>query len=261
VSGASDPDDPWQRLREPRRRRRGVRGPDAPPPAGDADVDLGAHSGAPGPTRTVGWPHVLVVAAVGLVTVAATGVVLVSSRPSTEVVPLSVQASPSVQSTPTAPASPPSSAAPAPTAEARVVVHVAGRVRRPGVVVLAQGARVVDALEAAGGALPETPLDSVNLARVLADGEQVRVGLPPDPAAQAAAPPPATAGGGPTGLVDLNVAGVTQLDALPGIGPVLAERIVAHRQQNGPFTSVEQLLEVSGIGPAVLADVQGSVTV
>ncbi len=262
---ASDPRDAWQRLREPRRGWRGGWVPGSPQrEEHEAGIETAEAPTPPG-GRSVGWPHVVVVAAVGLVAVAATVVVLVASRPSAEVVPLSVQAMPVATPSVTAPHTPGPSPPPTPRAEARVVVHVAGQVRRPGVVVLRQGARVVDAVEAAGGALPDTPLDSLNLARVLADGEQVRVGLPADPAVQAsgATPAPFATPGGqpPTALVDLNAAGVSELDALPGIGPVLAERIIAHRQQNGPFTSVEQLLEVSGIGPAVLAEVQGSVTV
>jgi len=125
-------------------------------------------------------------------------------------------------------------------ASAEVVVHVVGQVRRPGVVHLPPGSRVTDALDAVGGATPEADLAAVNLARVLADGEQVVV---PGPHAAEAS--------GPDEL-DLNSADAAALDALPGIGPVLAARIVAWRTEHGRFSSVEELAEVSGIGPALL---------
>lgn len=138
-----------------------------------------------------------------------------------------------------------------------LVVHVAGEVHEPGVVRLPPGSRVVDALEAAGGTLPGASLDAVNLARVLADGEQVRVGLPPDPAVQGAPAQPGT----PPARLDLNAASATDLESLPGVGPVLATRILAFRDENGPFRSVDHLIDVPGIGPAVLADVADRVRV
>lgn len=136
-----------------------------------------------------------------------------------------------------------------------VVVHVVGAVTTPGVLTLAEGARVADALTAAGGPLPSADLTGVNLARVLVDGEQVVVPLP----GQAAAPvpqPPGAAPGGAAAVVDLNTADVAALDGLPGIGPVLAQRIVDHRERIGGFTSVEELAEVPGIGPALLDGVR-----
>ncbi len=134
-----------------------------------------------------------------------------------------------------------------------VVVHVVGAVATPGVVRLPSGARVEDAVAAAGGASPDADLGRLNLARVLIDGEQVVVPRPGDVV------PPGT-GGGATGggegaggaageaPVDLNTASLAQLDALPGVGPVLAQRILDRR----PFTSVDELDEVSGIGPTAL---------
>lgn len=160
-------------------------------------------------------------------------------------------------------------AAPGPVPSARptgepspgpVVVHVAGRVASGGIVTLAAGSRVADALAAAGGAAAEADLDAVNLARVLVDGEQVLVPGPGDPAPVAAAPGP-SATAGPGALVDLNTATEADLDALPGVGEVLAGRIVAWRTENGPFTAVEDLGEVQGIGPKVLADLRDRVTV
>lgn len=137
-----------------------------------------------------------------------------------------------------------------------VVVSVVGQVVRPGLVTLPSGARVADAIAAAGGLLPAADPASVNLAAVVADGEQLAVGVP-GPAAAAPAAGSAAAGG----LVDLNTAGVAELDALPGIGPVLAQRIVDHRTQQGPFGTVEELDDVPGIGPAIAAELAELVTV
>ncbi len=139
-----------------------------------------------------------------------------------------------------------------------VVVHVAGKVQRPGIVVLSQGARVVDALEAAGGARPGVELTDLNLARLLVDGEQVLVGVAPP----AGAPAPAAGGAGAvSGKVNLNTASAAQLEELPGVGPVTAAAIVAFRQEHGSFRSVDQLLDVSGIGEATLAEIAPHATV
>jgi competence protein ComEA len=122
---------------------------------------------------------------------------------------------------------------------ARVVVDVEGAVRRPGLVALGRGARVADALRAAGGPKPGASTTGVNLARLVVDGEQIVVGTPNDPGSTA---------GPADGLVDLNTATVEQLDALPGVGPVLAQRIVDWRTAHGRFGDVGQLREVEGIG-------------
>lgn len=136
-----------------------------------------------------------------------------------------------------------------------VVVDVAGAVRKPGVHRLPAGSRVVDALRAAGGAVPGTDLSDIPQARLLVDGEQVRVGLGPAPASAAGLA--ATGAGGRVGLagaateqspLDLNAATADQLDGLPGVGPVLAERILAWREQHGRFTRVEDLKSISGLG-------------
>jgi competence protein ComEA len=138
-----------------------------------------------------------------------------------------------------------------------VVVSVVGLVVSPGLVTLPEGARVADAVAAAGGFLPEADPASVNLAAVVSDGQQVAVGVP-----GAAAPASGPAGGAaPAGPLDLNAATVADLDGLPGIGPVLAQRIFDHREQHGRFTSVEQLDDVAGIGPAVYAELAGLVRV
>ncbi len=156
-------------------------------------------------------------------------------------------------------AAPPATPSPEEAAQDRptVVVSVVGLVARPGLVTLPEGARVADALAAAGGLLPEADPASVNLAAVVSDGEQIAVGVP------GAAPPvaPAGDGGAMTGPLDLNAATAADLDALPGIGPVLAQRIVDHRDATGRFTSVEQLDDVPGIGPTTYAELSDLVRV
>jgi competence protein ComEA len=148
----------------------------------------------------------------------------------------------------------PAGSATAPTAPAApLVVSVSGKVHRPGLVEVPPGARVADALAAAGGALPGTDLSQLNLARRVSDGEQVAVGVQPAPDAAAAAPPgpgqlSAGPGAAPQGRLDLNTATVDQLDGLPGVGPVTAQRILDWRTRNGRFARVEQLREIEGIG-------------
>jgi competence protein ComEA len=140
-----------------------------------------------------------------------------------------------------------------------VVVHVAGKVRRPGLVVLPVGARVADAVDAAGGSRRGADLTTLNLARLLVDGEQVLVGVPQAGGAPGAVPP----GTAPlaTELVNLNTADQALLETLPGVGPVTAAAILDWRTEHGGFTAVEELLEVDGIGDATLADLSPLVTV
>ncbi len=149
-----------------------------------------------------------------------------------------------------------------------VIVHVAGAVRHPGVYEVPCGSRVADAVTRAGGALPDACLDAINLARVVADGEQVIV---PDDDAVASGEAVLGAGGASTGastggpgspaarnaLVDLNSADATQLDSLPGIGPATATKIIADRERNGPFRSVADLTRVPGIGEKKVAQLEG----
>jgi competence protein ComEA len=142
-----------------------------------------------------------------------------------------------------------------------LVVHVAGWVRRPGVYELEQGDRVIDAIEAAGGARRGAQLDSLNLAAVVTDAQQVLVPRKAPPAGGGAVDPGGGSASGPSALLNLNTATPEELETLPGIGPVLAASIVDFREQNGPFTSVDQLLDVSGIGEARLADIRDLVTV
>lgn len=144
---------------------------------------------------------------------------------------------------------------------AAVVVSVVGLVVRPGLVTLPAGSRVADAVAAAGGLLPEADPASVNLAALVPDGAQIAIGVPG--AAAGAGGQGAAAGGepGPGSRVDLNAATAGDLDALPGIGPVLAQRIVDHRTRNGPFRSVDELDDVPGIGPAIAAELAELVAV
>lgn len=168
-------------------------------------------------------------------------------------------APPSAQPPPLAAATATTAAAPA----AELVVSVAGRVRRPGLVRVPGGSRVADVLDAAGGALPGTDLATVNLARRVADGEQVSIGVPA--AVDAAPAGPAASGDAAApaagGKVDLNKATLEQLDGLPGVGPVTAQRILDWRTRSGKFSRVDQLREVEGIGERRFSQLKDLVTV
>ena len=150
-----------------------------------------------------------------------------------------------------------------------LLVHVAGAVREPGVYELAAGSRVADALRRAGGPRARAWLDSINLAAQLVDGQQVMV--PTRPAAvqagrgaigPALVGTPATPPGGPvsSGPISLSTATARELEQLPGVGPVTAEKIVAHREQYGPFRAVEELTAISGVGPARVEALRDLVT-
>lgn len=140
-----------------------------------------------------------------------------------------------------------------------IVVHVAGAVVDPGLVEVAAGTRVAEAIERAGGSTEDADLDALNLAAPVADGQQVYVPR------QGEAVPPAAAGtdspDSGSGLVNVNTADAAALETLPGIGPALADRILSWRSENGPFPSVDALTNVSGIGPATLARLRDLVTV
>ncbi|MFF4094570.1 helix-hairpin-helix domain-containing protein [Streptomyces sp. NPDC001834] len=149
--------------------------------------------------------------------------------------------------------------APAGVEAVHVVVDVSGKVRRPGIQRLPSGARVADALRAAGGARSGVDLTGLNRARVLVDGEQIVVGAPVGTPAVNSGAPGGSTGGGPgpvTGPVSLNSATVDQLDTLPGVGPVLARHIIDYRAQHGGFRSVDELREVNGIGDRRFADLR-----
>lgn len=144
---------------------------------------------------------------------------------------------------------------------ALLVVYVSGAVAHPDVYTLAENSRLKDALLAAGGARPDADVSALNLAMPLHDGQEVHVpaqGEVPAPAS-VAAPPGVTAPPGVATPLNVNTAAAAELEALPGIGPVLAQRIVEDREANGPYASLEQLARVRGIGPALLDKLRGLV--
>ena len=151
------------------------------------------------------------------------------------------------------------------TQAGEILVHVDGAVRKPGLFALPLGARVADGVEAAGGPLRGADLRSLNLAQPLADGEKLEVpkkGEEPLAAAPApAATPVPGVSSSPTAMVDINTADQTALESLPEVGPVTAAAILEYRDEAGGFSSVDELLEVSGIGPATLEAVRPFVTV
>lgn len=200
----------------------------------------------PAPVRRLDAAHVRVLATLAV----AAGVLLtwwlLSERPRTsspDEVSLPVSASPS-------------SASAAPGGE--LVVDVVGKVRKPGIVTLPAGSRVHHAIAEAGGVRGKADTSTLNMARVLTDGEQIVVG----PSAGAGPSAAAGASGSSTAGVRISLASATleQLDTLPGIGPVTAQAILDHRAEHGAFRSVDDLLDVKGIGEATLADIRDRVT-
>jgi competence protein ComEA len=140
-----------------------------------------------------------------------------------------------------------------------LIVDVAGAVHQPGVYEFAEGDRVIDAIERAGGSLAKADLSLLNLAAPLADGTQILVPKagPPTVSGVTGGTTPGSVGG----LINVNTASATELETLSGIGEVLAATIIEYRMQNGPFASVEDLMDVSGIGPATLDEIRDQVTV
>ena len=158
------------------------------------------------------------------------------------------------------PFAPTSAAVPATsTSVHRLLVHVAGAVVAPGVHELRSGARVIDAIDAAGGLAPQADAGRINLAAPVTDGERVYVPAVGEPAPPG--PVGGTGGAAGDGPVDLNQADEAALDALPGVGPTTAAAIIEHRERIGRFTSVDQLLDVRGIGEAKLEQLRPLVTV
>jgi competence protein ComEA len=140
---------------------------------------------------------------------------------------------------------------------AGIVVDVGGRVRHPGLVTLPAGARVADAIAAAGGALRPADLERIDLAAHVTDGQLLLIGIPGAVGSDLSG---ATGAGGAVGPVDLNTATVEQLDALPGVGPVLAQRIISWRQAHGGFRTVDDLQQVPGIGARKFSDLKALVS-
>lgn len=139
-------------------------------------------------------------------------------------------------------------------------VHVAGAVATPGVYQVPYGSIVQEALAMAGGPLEDAVLDLTNLAAPLADGQQVYIPFTRETAEPVALPDTGTNQDGGT-RININLATAAELESLPGIGPSLAEKIIAYREQNGPFLDIEELLEVSGIGPAKLTQIRDLITI
>jgi competence protein ComEA len=202
----------------------------------------------PGPLRDARWepgrPGALVLSLVAALAAVIAAVGVWRERPVPEPAPVLPLVTAAAAAAP--------SATPSPGAAAEVVVSVAGRVARPGLIRLPDGARVADALSSVGGALPGTDLMGLNIARRLSDGEQLLVGVAPPPGQPVDGATSASAAG-TSRKVDLNAATLEQLDVLPGVGRVTAQRILDWRAAHGRFRSVDQLREVSGIGPARLA--------
>jgi competence protein ComEA len=147
----------------------------------------------------------------------------------------------------------------APAAQKPVIVHVAGAVKLPGVYTLPEGARVIEAVEAAGGALPDADLHALNLAEPLFDGRKVTVPVMAgqEPGGHTVSPPSQPA----DGRVNINTATAEELEKLPGIGPAKAQAIVRDREQNGLFRRVEDLARVTGIGPKTVENLREHATV
>lgn len=224
------------------------------PPSGEDVPAVAPASRLPGPGAfDPGRRGVRALAAVAVVVVLGAGFWAWRSRPQAEPVrPVASVAAPEVSTAPEATA----------TGSGELVVAVAGKVRRPGLVRVPAGARVADAVQAAGGALPGVDVALLNPARKVADGELILVGVAALPGQPGAAAPPAAGDPAvPGGRVNLNTATLAQLDGLPGVGPVLAQRILTHRDQHGGFRSVGDLRQVDGIGDARYEQLKDLVTV
>jgi competence protein ComEA len=229
-----------------------------PEPAG---VDVASPEGAvPGPVARASRPMVLDAAvvrvlaglvALSIVAAAVAGFLFFRGRPGAIAAPRPAL---SMSGSALGGGGSPGSGSPSGSASSgTIVVAVEGKVRKPGVVRLPAGSRVIDAVAAAGGAVPGTDLATVNLAAKLSDGQQVVVGGSVGSA-------PGAGGAAPSGPLNLNQASAGQLDGLPGVGPVTAERIVAWRTAHGGFQRLDQLQDVPGIGPSKFTQLRDLVT-
>jgi competence protein ComEA len=237
--------------------------------AGDGRVPAGAAEGLGRVSAALAEParrawefaraHLVAVGVVALTGCLWAGYQVVQARstPVAAAAPVAVSPAPSVPS-----------ASPTPVARPAVLVHVLGEVARPGVVRLREGARVEDAIAAAGGLTAQADPGELNLAAVVSDGSQVVIGTLKEPRGEvrtdSAAPGSGTSGSpgadGGAGKVSLNTATEAELDTLPGVGPVTAKRIVAWRDEHGRFTRIEELQEVDGIGPKTFAELAAHVS-
>jgi competence protein ComEA len=225
----------------------------------DADADLLDLDPEP-PSRPFARVHLAVVTVLVLVGLVGAGWALFRSRPVAVAAPGVVVAASASGS----PAAPSGSTSVGSSPRPEIVVHVVGAVRRPGLVRLSDGARVQDALEAAGGLTAAARPGRLNLAQLLADGQQVVIGTSGDSASEVRdGTGPAQASTGPKAAtsVDLNRATAAELEALPGVGPVTAAAILAWRAQHGRFTTVAELQQVDGIGPKTYAQIAPHVRV
>ena len=233
----------------------------------------------PARARTFGRRHLGVLALVLLIGLAAAGWAVLRARPVADASPLalSTTAEPTFSpasameqgAVPATPSTPPT-ASPAAT----ILVHVVGAVHKPGVVTLSEHARVMDAIRAAGGLTRDARPGELNLAQVVRDAQQVVIGTSRHPGGEVRdtgtvsgsssggeAGTDSESGGSAVGIVDLNSATVADLDTLPGVGPVTAQRILAWRTEHGRFSRVEELQEVDGIGPKTYAQLAPHVRV
>ncbi|MCW2143388.1 competence protein ComEA [Actinoplanes cyaneus] len=241
---------------------------DPPEPALPGKGAFGGGEDEGGPRKWLhafdpGRPGVRALAAVAVVVALVAAFLAWRARPRVE--PLAT--APTASAAATAGSGAPAPAAPAAPATAgaspaEVVVAVGGKVRRPGLVRLAPGARVADALTAAGGAEPGVDVSTLNLARKVTDGELIMVGVAVPPGVTTAPAPAGTgAAGAGGGLINLNTATLADLDKLPGVGPVLAQRILDARDAQGGFRAVTDLRKVDGIGDARYEQLKDLVTV
>ncbi len=230
------------------------REPATPAPIGESAAGAGVAAPAPAVVARLlsfGREHLVAVVLVLMVGVVWTGYSLFQARTT----PVAAAAAPTVLASPT----------PTPTASptATVLVHVLGAVRRPGVVTLSEGSRVQDAIVAAGGLAANADTGELNLAAVLVDGSQLKIGTTKHPGGELRSGASDQGGGsGTTGAeakVSLNSATLAQLDTLPGVGPVTAQKILDWRSEHGKFTAVTELQEVDGIGPKTYADLAARV--